>query len=874
MDVMRKWLQKLGLKKSEEPLSPVAVEALRTTFQSRYHDFKLLLTANNKALQIMAEIEEARKGESPFGMSFIRSHCTAICTNVLRMVESMNELAPGKYSDLYGRFRVIEGRIAEILHTAKTDIGAGPRTIPLRSLDVTRSDEAGSKLANLGEVHKRVGARIPNGFVISSRAFREFMGPELQAEVDRLIQSTPSEDIAQLFMLSAQIQQQIIREPLPTELEGDILSAYKELEREEGRGVKVSLRSSAIGEDSSANSYAGLYRSELNVSGDNLTRVYKEVVASKYTPQAMIYRLNRGLRDDQVDMCVGCMPMVNAVAGGVIYSRNPLDRSDERIFIHSAFGLPKAVVDGSVEADLLIATRNPPQIEQEHIAVKKEKFVCYPEEGIRRLEIDGEEGSRASISESKALELANIAARIENHFGAAQDIEWALDEKGEIVILQCRPLRQRNVIPQSGKDAYRVETCEVIASGGITASPGAGYGPVFAVVKESEVLSFPQGAVLVVKQPLPRWATLLSRAAAVIAEQGSVAGHLASVAREIGVPAIMGLEGALKLLENGRLVTVDADGLRVCRGKIEPLLANREEPRRLMDGSPVLDILNRVSECIEPLNLLDPEAADFRPSYCRTLHDITRFCHEQAVAEVFDFGREHRFSEKASKQLVCGVPMKWWILNLDDGFGKEVSGKLVNLEDIASIPMLALWEGIVAVPWAGPPAIDAGGFMTILMEAAANPALDPSLPSPYTNRNYFMISKNFCSLTSRFGFHFSNVEALVSERANENYVSFSFKGGAADYDRRARRVRMVAAIVDEFGFHSKVQDDWITARAEGDDENGMREKLKILGYLLFHTRQLDMVMSNEAAYEQWKQKLLADISGVVLAGRPENATRN
>jgi pyruvate, water dikinase len=304
------------------------------------------------------------------------------------------------------------------------------------------------------------------------------------------------------------------------------------------------------------------------------------------------------------------------------------------------------------------------------------------------------------------------------------------------------------------------------------------------------------------------------------------------------------------------------------------LLANRQEPKSLMDGSPVLGVLNRASECINPLHLLDPEAPDFRPSSCRTLHDITRFCHEKAVEEVFNFGREHHFSEKASKQLVCGVPMKWWVLNLDDGFRKDAPGKLVNLDDIVSIPMLALWEGIVAVPWAGPPAIDAGGFMSILMEAASNPALDPSLPSPYTNRNYFMISKNFCSLTSRFGFHFSNIEALVSERANENYASFSFKGGAADYDRRVRRARLVGAIVDEFGFRSKVQEDCITARAEGDDDNGMKQKLRILGYLLFHTRQLDMVMSNEASYAEWKQKLLTDISGVVLAKRTENATLN
>ncbi|MGA8184649.1 MAG: PEP/pyruvate-binding domain-containing protein [Terriglobia bacterium] len=858
--------------KREEPLSALAVEALRTTFQTRYHNFKLLLTANNKALRIMSEIEEARKGDSPFGMSFVRAHCTAICANVFRMIESMNELTSGKYSDLYDRFTSIEGRITEIVHSAKKDTGAGPRVIPLRSLDITRSDEAGNKLANLGEIHNRIGIRVPGGFVISSRAFREFMSRDLQIEIDRLMQSSAAEEIDQLFLLSTQIQQLIMRAPVPTELQDDILAAYKELEKEEGPGVKVSLRSSALGEDSSRGSFAGMYRSELNVSADNLIRAYKEVAASKYSPPAMTYRLNRGIRDDDVDMCVGCMSMVDAVAGGVVYSRNPLDKHDERVFIHSAFGLPKAVVEGSVEADLLVVTREPARIEQEHIATKRQKFVCYPEEGVCRLEILGEEGSQASISEPTALELASMAVRIEAHYGFAQDIEWALDEKGEIVILQCRPLRQRNVIAREGGDAYGVPTRGVIASGGVTASPGAGYGPVFAVSKESEVLSFPQGAVLVVKQPLPRWATALSRAAALIAEQGSAAGHLASVARELGIPAIMGLESAIDLLENGRPVTVDADGLRVFSGKIEPLLADRQEPQKLMDGSPVLDVLNRASEFINPLHLIDPEAVDFRPSSCRTLHDITRFCHEQAVAEVFNFGREHHFSEKASKQLVCGIPMKWWVLNLDDGFKEDKPGKYVNLDDIVSIPMLALWEGIVAVPWAGPPAIDAGGFMSILLEAASNPALDPSLPSPYTNRNYFVISKNFCNLTSRFGFHFSNVEALVSERASENFVSFSFKGGAADYDRRARRVQMVGAIVDEFGFRSEVQDDWITARAEGDDENGIKQKLRVLGYLLFHTRQLDMVMSNEASYAQWKQKLLTDISGVVLAKRTENTT--
>ena len=871
---IRKCLQRLGIGKKEVTLSPLDADALRATFQTRYHNFKLLLSANNKVLQLMSELEEARRGGAPFGMSFVRARCTAISVNVLRMIQSMEQLAPGKYLDLYDSFRAIEGGVNEIVLSAKKETGTD-RVIPLRDIDKTRVDEAGNKVANLGEIRNRLGLKVPNGFVISSRAFREFMDHhDLQIEIDRLIQSSPTEEMDQLFSLSTHIQQQIIRADVPAGLGSAILSAYEGLEETEGRGVKVSLRSSALGEDSRRGSFAGLYRSELNVGADDLIDAYKEVAASKYSLQAMTYRLNRGIRDDDIDMCVGCMSMVSAVAGGVIYSRNPLDGRDDRIFIHSAFGLPKGVVDGSVAADLVVVSRNPTRIEERHIAEKRQKFVCYPEEGVCRLELLGTESSLPSIPEHTALELARVALRIEDHYGIAQDVEWALNENGEIVILQCRPLRQQGTIAEWERGSYDIPSGEVIVSGGLTASPGAGYGPVSVVRKESEVLSFPKGAVLVVKQALPRWATLLGRASALIAEQGSAAGHLANVAREFGVPAILGLEGATDLLDSGRTVTVDADNLRVFSGKIEPLLGDRKE-KSLMDGSPVWDILNRVSERINPLHMLNPEEPDFRPSSCRTFHDITRFCHEKAVMEMFNFGRDHHFSEKSSKQLVCRVPMQWWVLNLDDGFSVDAPGKSVSLDNVVSIPMLALWEGIVAVPWEGPPPVDAGGFMSILLEATTNPALDPSLPTPYAGRfdgrNYFMISKNFCSLSSRFGFHYSSVEALVSERTNENYLSFAFKGGAADYARRVRRARFIGAILEQFEFHSEVRDDGVTARVEGYDEEEMKRKLRILGYLLIHTRQLDMIMFNDAFCAQLKTKMLADISSVILSEPSRNA---
>jgi pyruvate,water dikinase len=867
MPSIRDWLQRIGFEQGKQELSALTVDTLRTTFQARYHNFKLLLSANNKALEIMAELQEARSGDRPFGMFFMRARCTAVCVNVLRVIENLDQLAPGKYSELYAAFGPIESQIRQIVAAAATPSGTAPYIIPLGQLDISQANVAGNKLANLGEIRKQLGIKVPNGFVISSRAFREFMGSELPVEIERLMQSSSATDeLDQSFQLSARIQQQIIQHDVPADLKTAIADAFSELAKQEGAALHVSVRSSAVGEDSSRTSHAGLYRSKLNVNGDDLIQAYKEVVASKYTQQAVMYRLNRGIRDEDVDMCVGCMTMVEAVAGGVVYSRNPLNGGDDRIFIHSAYGLPAGVVDGSSGEDLWVVGRDPLRVEELHPGLKKEKLVCDPEEGVRRVDLPEAARNEPSIPEPAALELARIALRIEQHFGCAQDIEWALNGRAEIVILQCRPLRQQQAGATQNRKSVEIPVSTVLASGGVTASPGAASGIVFIARKESDLLSFPAGAVLVVQQPLPMWATVLARASAVIAEQGSAAGHLANVAREFGVPAIVGIEGATGWLESGQIVTVDADTLRVFAGRVQPLLAVTPPPAKLMQGSPVLETLNRVMEYINPLNLLDPDALDFKPFSCRTLHDITRFCHEKAVLEMFSFGRNHRFSEKSSKQLVCdGISMQWWVLNLDDGFKAEVSGKFVSLDNIASIPMLALWEGILAVPWPGPPAVEPGSLVSIMLESARDPASEPSLPSPYKNRNYFMISREFCSLASRFGYHLSGVEALVGDRAHENYVSFSFQGGAADYERRVRRVRLVVSILDDFGFHSEVRGDSVIARTEGRDKQDMIQALKILGYLLIHTRQLDLALANDAMSSHWKQKLVTDITTVIVA---------
>jgi len=841
------------------------VEELRLAFRARYHNFKLLLNANNRALELMAEIEEALRGTQPFGMTYIQAVCTRISTSVWQIIKQLNELAPGKYETLNERFKEIQSKITPCAYP-ETPPQEGPLILPFQEVDRNLADQVGSKIANLGEIKNRINLEVPNGFVVTAQAFQQFMEyNDLQAEIYRRLQAADMENLDQLYSVSAAIQQLIIQSPLPEELEGAIEEHYRRLEEMEGQGVTVAMRSSALGEDLAGTSFAGQYRSSLNVSSENIFEAYKEIVASKYSLPAMTYRLNRGIPDADVAMCVGCMIMVDAVSGGVVYSQNPLDIRRHLTVINAAWGLPKTVVDGSTVPDLFVVSQDSPmEIIQKGISIKERKFVCYPDEGVCRMEVSGEESRMASLSDEQALELARLAMQLEDYYGAPQDIEWAIDADGTIVVLQCRPLKE--IEKDKVRDLKIVREEEphaVILQGGVLASPGVAAGPVSIVKKDMDTLQFPAGSVLVAAQSLPRWAMLLNRAAAVVTEQGSIAGHLATVAREFGVPALFGVPGAMDKLQNDEVIPVDAHGTRIYKGRVEVLLSKREGSRNLMKGSPVFQALEGAAQLIVPLNLLDPDSPGFKPKNCQTFHDITRFCHEKAVHEMFQFGKKHHFPERSSKQLYCDVAMQWWVLNLDDGFKEEVEGKYIRLENIASIPMLALWEGITAVPWEGPPPIDGKGFMSVMFQATTNRALTPDGPSQYGERNYFMISKNYCSLNSRLGFHFSTVETLVSDRPIENYISFQYKGGAADYHRRLKRISFISDILEKKNFRIELTKDNLIARVENQDEYLMKKALKIIGYLTIHTRQLDMIMANEASVSYYRTKIEKELQALI-----------
>ncbi|MDO9070290.1 MAG: PEP/pyruvate-binding domain-containing protein, partial [Deltaproteobacteria bacterium] len=258
-----------------EPEPALSMEELRAVFKARYHAFKLLLAANNTALQLMTDMEAALRSRHSFGMTFIRSHATATCVNVFNIIKYLNELTGNRYRGLETVFTAIERQIDAILKQRQAPTIAA-LVLPLTEVRQEMADGVGSKMANLGEITGELPEiAVPPGFAITAAAYERFLSHnQLTDEINRRLQSMEEVEISDLYRKSAEIQTLIMGADLPPELAEAISRAYADLARGVGGAVKVALRSSAIGEDAADTSFAGQYHSELNVSEGNLHAVY------------------------------------------------------------------------------------------------------------------------------------------------------------------------------------------------------------------------------------------------------------------------------------------------------------------------------------------------------------------------------------------------------------------------------------------------------------------------------------------------------------------------------------------------------------------------------------------------------------------------
>lgn len=852
--------------------------SLKDALRQKYIAFQNLLTDNNHVLRLMADMEEKLSGEYLFDKQYIHSNVRLISDTTQKIIRHINTLSYDKYAELYKVYERIQEEIEKTL-AQKAEITVSDLTIPIEDITKEMCHIAGGKIAHLGEMKNRLGLPVPDGFSITAYSFKRFMEHNgLSDRVNRMISAMSIDDMEELNKTSLQVQEMVIKAEIPHDVENAIKKAVERLRSNmEVKGftdIRVSVRSSAIHEDGEF-SFAGQYATFLNVPAESVLRRYKEVVASLFTTRALFYCKTKGFLEDDMVMAVGVLNMVDARAGGVLYTRDPNDPDKDAVIINAVPGLGKAVVDGTENPQSFVVSRESGSLLKEEVPRQRAMLVCAPEGDILEVSVPDSAKAEPCLTREQIARLSSHALAVENHYGRPQDMEWAVDHDGRLYILQSRPLRMKKfeTKPSVPGLPLKVEGHPVLIERGVIACKGVGCGRAFVLKNEEDLKGFPEGAVLVARHTSPKFVTVMNKASAIVTDVGSATGHMASLSREYGVPTLLDTEVATRVISNGEELTVDAFSGNVYRGRVEELLEYASKKMETLKDTHLFMMLERVLKLIVPLNLVDPDHENFKPEHCVTFHDITRFCHEMAMAEIFKTGKGQdidsfedmmsavAFAEAGdagrlgsqTSALKAGIPIDAHLLDIGGGLRSDL--KKVRPEDITSIPYSAFLKGLTGMRWPEPRTADVKGFMGMIAHTA-------SIPEEQLQRmggkSYAIISLNYMNFSIRLGYHFSMVEAYAGENMNDNYIKFFFKGGGAATDRRLRRVRLIREILREMDFKVTVTEDVIDAMLTKYKRQTIEEKLETMGRLTVYTKQLDMVMYNDAVTDMFIEDFVRD----------------
>jgi len=832
------------LKRAWQRLTKATPGKTQAELAEKYTHFQALLAANNQVLTLMADMEEKLSGDYLFDLQYIRAAVSQLRQETAKLVDALNGLGGNRYQGLSEALARISREVEEVL-TRRREIPVAPLVIDFEALNATMGDVVGGKNANLGEVKNRVGLPVPAGFAISTYAYKVFLDHNhLTARITELLGHWRLDDLDSLARVSEDLKQMILAAQVPPALEAAITEAYERLAAREPRRPLVAMRSSAVGEDLTL-TFAGQYATYLNVEPESLISRYKDIVASLFTPRALFYYKNKGFKEEEMAMGVVVMPMIQARASGVLFTRQPDAAGQEAAFINAVWGLGRYAVGGVINPDSYLAAYQPPgQVLAQTIPPKAVMLVCRPQGGEAEAPVPPELVSAPCLDQGQITQLVHWAATLEAHFAQPQDVEWAMDETGALWLLQSRPLQ---LPPPKAPEppARTLKDHPVLIDHGTVACRGVGAGPVFLVRRDADLKNFPAGSVLVARHTSTKYVTVMPQTAAILTDAGSPTGHMALLAREFQVPTILNTGNATQILAPGQVVTVDANYNNVYDGLIPELLEPRPKTNDLAD-SPVFQTLKNVVKQIVPLNLINPEdEAAFSPSHCRTIHDIVRYAHEYSMREMFRLAENEIDTAGEVVDLDSGLPIKVRILDLG-GVVKKGWGRKVKPEQLDSLPFQAFWKGLTAMRWAQAAPAGVKSLSSVFVKGEAEVAQGAD---PWRDQSYAVLGKNYMNFSIRLGYHLSTVEAYVSDQVNDNYLTFGFRGGGSTPERRERRARLIEAIIDHMHLNHRRKGELIEARLAKYPAEQMAQRLTLLGKLTHYTKQLDMVLFSDSIVE-------------------------
>jgi pyruvate,water dikinase len=468
--------------------------------------------------------------------------------------------------------------------------------INFKELRMSDVEQVGGKNASLGEMISQLssaGVRVPGGFATTADAYRVFLAHNGLAErINAILDSLDVDDVDALLKAGAEIRRWVVETPFPPQLEKEIAVHYAALIAESGPEASFAVRSSATAEDLPDASFAGQQESFLNIVGlDNILHAIKEVFASLYNDRAISYRVHKGFAHADVALSAGIQRMVRSDKGaaGVMFTLDTESGFRDAIFVTASYGLGETVVQGAVNPDEFYVHKpmlreGRPAVIRRNLGSKLIKMIFSTDhqagKSTHTVDVSEAERNQFSIREEEVLELARFADIIEKHYQRPMDIEWGRDGvDGRLYILQARP---ETVKSQESKD--KVEKFALKSYGKVLASGRAigqkiGVGPVRVVNDPSQMNTVKAGDVLVADMTDPNWEPVMKRASAIVTNRGGRTCHAAIIARELGIPAIVGCGDATETLTEGEIVTVscaEGDTGHVYRGAQEYEITTRD----------------------------------------------------------------------------------------------------------------------------------------------------------------------------------------------------------------------------------------------------------------------------------------------------------
>ena len=816
------------------------------TIRTKYVSFRHLLSLNNDCLEILAGVQEDLHYAPP-SRGVLGERIDWVFDKLESTVATLERLTETSYPHLIDAVRAQREEVESFL-AARDELTKPPLARSLSEIDMRSAPEVGGKAAALGEIRNKLMLPVPDGFALTAEAYRQFCGIPLWKELRDATRNLDLNDLEELEKVSASLADLVKRCPIPRAVEVALIERAQGLQ---AAGAGFAVRSSAVGEGGER-TFAGQFLSILNVPIGEIVEAYRAVVGSRFSAKALFYRLSAGLPEIECPMAVLCLRVIPARAAGIMYTRDPKNPRSDVLWITATHGLGLDIASGRAPADLFVVSRKHPyQIEEQSVAHKEEKIALAATSGVEWQKIRNGLADTPSLTTAQLQALTNWAVRIENHFGCPQDVEWALDEENRLWIVQSRPLALADSGTIRLKSRIRGNP---ILSGGRTVYPGRVSGTVHLASDTNSLSATPQGAILFLRKASPEIIEVFPRISGLVAEWGNLTGHAAALLRESAIPSVFQLAGAFEKLRNGEPVSLDAVQPRVYAGSFWPA-RNLELPDvdRYREG-PSDPINSRVLT----LHLLDPAAFNFRPAGCKSAHDVLRFCHEKAIEAMFALNdSEIARDSQYAKKLLTPAPVNLRVLDLGGGLAlAQVSAVEVTPDQILSRPFQALWRGVThpGVTWTReiPASLDGlASVMATSLTASASPM------RALGEKSYLLVADEYMNLNSRLAYHFTLVDACISDVPGNNYISFRFAGGGAARRRRNLRACFIESCLAHYGFQVDRRGDLVNAWYKKAPAAQTEANLDILGRLMACSCQLDMYMTSNAVVGWYVQQFLA-----------------